>query len=289
MRKLREIRPETIFLQNSFMLLLTCAAYRALPGFPRARIIVDCHNKSLKRRLEGPGAGIFWLLKKWSFGHADAVIVSNEMLVPRARELCPTIFCLRDALPQLPSSSNDAQSRREAPDSLPDRFVLFICSLEPDEPTELIVQTADRVTKRLGLATLITGTGSKLARHPIAASNEMIHTPGFLPWDDYVRVLSTAVAVVVLTDDADCLMCGAYEGMSALRPLVLSNTDLLQRYFGDYAVLSEHDPESLCDAIDRSRSLPQQALEGARRRFEAEFEAEWERFARGIGALEMPV
>jgi glycosyltransferase involved in cell wall biosynthesis len=45
-------------------------------------------------------------------------------------------------------------------------------------------------------------------------------------------------------------VCGAYEAISAGKPLVLSNTKALRNYFGDFATYVNNDASSICAGIE---------------------------------------
>jgi hypothetical protein len=78
-----------------------------------------------------------------------------------------------------------------------------------------------------------------------------------------------------LTTREDCLVCGAYESVGAVKPQILSDTRALRGYFHKGAVYAEHSVGSLRGAIgelrERAASLKEEARELKR-----EKAAEWE-------------
>lgn len=270
--RLWQLRPEVIFLQNSYLLLLVCVVYKAIRPTRRTVVVVDAHNKSLKRALKGPLAVPFWRAKVWSFRRADLVVVSNPLLVPFAQMLCSRVSVLRDPPPQLalPRPPGPADKRQH---------VLFVCSSEADEPRSLIWETALRLEATLFLDILITGTiASKHVPDPVRRSRR-IFRPGFVPREQYEQLLCSAAVVVVLTSDADCLPCGAYEAIAAGRPIVLSDTALLRETFGEGPYFVAHDASTIAAAIERAaREASQERLLQTRAYLTSEFEREWGQF-----------
>lgn len=244
-------RPRVIYLQNSFLLLLVCAWYRKLCGRKVQAIVADCHNKSLKRRCGGSLASVFWRLKTFSFQAVDLIVVSNSALFPEARRLCDNVVSLIDPLP----SCSDPQ---RWPASVPPdrRFVLFVCSYEPDEPLALLADAIERLHSSTCLTFVLTGTpppGSPIAE---LGPLERVVLPGYVAWKEYLSLMYAAELVVVLTEDDDCLCCGGYEAVSCGRPLLLAEHPLLQEVFGSAATYTLLDAEALCDSIVASVDAP---------------------------------
>jgi glycosyltransferase involved in cell wall biosynthesis len=278
--RLWRLRPTVIFLQNSYLLLLVCIVYKSIRPAWRTVVVVDAHNKSLKRTLKGPLASLFWRAKAWSFQKSDLVVVSNALLVPFAQMLSPHVGVVRDPLPQLTLTT-----RRERADKR--LHVLFVCSFEADEPRHLIWETALRLEGTTSLNIVITGTiASKDIPGPVRRSRR-IFMPGFVSRHEYARLLFSAAVVVVLTADADCLPCGAYEAIAARRPIVLSDTALLRDTFGDGPHFVTHDPSATAAAIVRAAREPrEERLQHTRARLVSEFEREWREFNRELERLE---
>jgi glycosyltransferase involved in cell wall biosynthesis len=231
-------RPSTVFLQNSFMLLLVVAVYKRLSH--GVVIVADCHNKSLKRRLGGRLAALFMTLKRFSFRQVNLVVVSNASMVPHARILCPRVAVLRDPLP--------SEFRSCSPSGLASTpSALFPCSFESDEPVPLIFDAATRLAA-LGYNAIITGDTSRVAPNLLRQVGIGVSLVGFVPSRAYRQMVADADVVVALTRDDDCLMCAAYEATAARRPLVLSDTPALRSCFSGYAVFSTNDAESIVTA-----------------------------------------
>lgn len=276
-------RPRSIFIQNSFLLLLVCSLYRRLRIGGGVRIVADCHTKSLKRDLAGFMGPLFRAFKRWSFRQVDLVVVSNPLLVPIARRLCPRVAVLRDPLLEPPTAGPHTKVLLSSL-GLCGRYVLFICSFEPDEPIDLIFAVAEALAAE-DLTAVITGDLSRALSHAEVPRHPRILLPGFVPRPVYEAILMGASVVVVLSKDTDCLMCGAYEAIAAERPLVLSNTPLLRTVFGGCATYAPNDLMPILDAIQaRIGGLGPDFAYG-KRAFQSSFLEEWQAFLRVLGPV----
>ena len=81
---------------------------------------------------------------------------------------------------------------------------------------------------------------------------------GFVPEDHFIGLLLAADVVMDLTTRDNCLVCGAYEGVAAGKPLILSDSRATREYFSRGVVYTDNTPasieECLRDALaDRDR------------------------------------
>ena len=276
-RCLGKTRPKLVLLQNSFLLLVVCAAYKVTAA-PSAKLVVDCHNKSLKRTLTGPMGSVFRWLKSWSFRQSTAVIVSNPNLVAHAEVLNPRILVLRDPLPRFNATDGCAESR-DGPGP-----IVFVCSFDADEPSDLIVATAARAAEEVQLPVVITGDMPDVLREKHADSLSAIQAPGFLPRKAYIELIHRSSVMIVLTTEPDCLMCGATEALALGKPVVLSEHDLLKDYFGSFARYSRHEEDELLRAIKASLTVDCSAPARLRTRmkFDSDFNHEFGKLVTGM-------
>jgi glycosyltransferase involved in cell wall biosynthesis len=277
-------RPDVIFVQNSFLLLFACAIYRRLRRESRTRIVVDCHNKSLKRDLAGPLGYVFRVIKRWSFARVDMVVISNSLLMPFAKRLCPRVAVLRDPLPETVLSGSSIKDGPLPLPGLQHPFALFVCSFEPDEPAALIFKTAAALAGR-GITAVITGDSHLDASAEVVRGIPPVLLPGYLPAESYNALVQCADVIVVLTDDLDCLVCGAYEAIAAERPLVLSDTPLLRSVFGQCAAYAPHESAPLQRIIAARIGVLDPDFEHGKNLFQASFRAEWLTFRHALDEM----
>jgi hypothetical protein len=266
---LARVRPHEVFVQNSFLLMLVCAGYKKV-CWRRTLLVADCHNKSLRRQLPGILGPLFAALKSWSFRHADLVVVSNARIAAEAACLNSDVLVLRDPLPEIRQVGwrSDAPSNSEG-------AIVFVCSFGDDEPQEFLLSAADKLAACESKRVVVTGNVPARLRVAAETPHGGAARPGFLPQADYDRLLRTASVIVVLTNDTESLVCGAYEALSVRRPLVLSDHELLRRYFGRCAEYARHEFGSLSRALERAQTRGTGCVEYIR---------DWQRFVDGFDA-----
>jgi glycosyltransferase involved in cell wall biosynthesis len=234
-------RPTVICYQFSLALAVVLATYaRIRPS--SVVLIADVHTKALRRDGGRVARWLVYSLKGWALRTAATVLVTNEenaMFANLRFRVEPVI--LPDPIPRPPEPSSDPRaSTVEGPPC-----VVFICSFADDEPIDLIRRTAHHLG---GTAEVkVTGDPSKLG----AAERTLLEPilTGFLPESEYWELLRRAAAVVVLTTEAACLPCGAYEALAVRKRPVLLRDRFAREVFGDLAIFASPDPEALAAAV----------------------------------------
>ena len=69
---------------------------------------------------------------------------------------------------------------------------------------------------------------------------------------EFYSCLFRSQVVLDITTHENCLLCGAYEAMSACKPLVTSNSQILRTYFNKGTIYTEHDAGKIADAIRKA-------------------------------------
>ncbi len=263
-------KPDVVFCHFSFLLQLVIMIYKYVFRFGQVKVISDCHNKAMKRELQGPLGGLFAWFKKKIFQGVDLIIVTNTSLVGAAEKLCPNVAILRDPLTDWNGEDKVTREQLEAGGD----HVFFVCSFDKDEPVDLIFDSADAITRELGRKVIISG---KIQPHLVpekVKANENIILPGFMPLQQYKETLFMAAAVVVLTEDDDCLVCGAYESLGASRPTVVSATASLKACFGKSATYTMHTPGDVVQQVQAAITV-QSDPQDAQNAFEEAWRNEW--------------
>lgn len=270
---LRE-RPDVVFTHFSFVLQLMIVVYKYLFRFGNVKVVSDCHNKALKRKIDGPLSLIFLQFKKLVFHGTDLIVVTNTSLIDFARVYCSQVAILRDPLTDWEGS--DEKARVSKVDTNSD-YIFYICSFDKDEPIELIFDSALAITQELNCQVFISGRiPEQDVPERIKASNDVVLT-GFMSIEKYQETLFLASAVVVLTEDDDCLVCGAYESIGASIPTVLSKTASLKACFGGSACYTMHTPEDIVKQVRLALATSGESVE-SKRYFEKSWLAEWDAF-----------
>jgi len=204
-----------IFVQNPSIVLATLALL--LRPLLRYTLIMDAHNAGIY-----PAEGTNSRLQRiadWLIAHVDLVLVTNEGLARRVREVGGRPFVMPDPLPALTAPAGSVG---------PAPTVLFVCTWASDEPYVEVFKAAELLPD---VTVHVTGRskGRESAFGRKLPPNVVL--TGFVPRAEYERLLTSAHAVVDLTTREDCLVCGAYESVAAGAPFVLSNTKALREYF----------------------------------------------------------
>ena len=92
--------------------------------------------------------------------------------------------------------------------------------------------------KRAGFCLCVTGNYNKVKINPLDYA--CVTFMGYLPESIYYSKLFSCSVVLDLTENDNCLVCGAYEAMAAEKPLVTSNTCRLKRYLKKGTIFTDH-------------------------------------------------
>jgi glycosyltransferase involved in cell wall biosynthesis len=228
--------PLIIFAQNpSIILACLVVIYANLSG---KKVIIDAHNAGLFPA-EGKHRSLNWLASKL-FRWTTITIVTNEELARYVEKLEGNAISIPDPIPEI--------ERPGQVEALKGAYnILFICSWADDEPFVEVLRAAASMDE--GTCIYITGN-SKGKEHqtgqPLPGN---VVLTGYISEQQFNNMLFACDAVMVLTTRENCLLCGAYEGVAAGKPLLLSNTRALRNYFSRGAVYAENTVESITDAI----------------------------------------
>lgn len=232
-------RPDTVWVQSPpGMVPHILLALRAVTR--HYGLIVDCHNASMLPPWSH-FPGVAWVLNR-----SDRVLVHNEEMRKEAEALGvrpALIRVLEDPpplldLPVLPP---------KAPDARP--FVLVPCSFNADEHLPIpAVMGAARLLPEVDFK--ITGRKRKAEAQGLTKD-----TPANVTFTDYLTIegfeelLAGASVVLGVTSRTNCQLSVANEALGAHAPLVLSDTGILRKMFGDAALFAQNNPEALAGAL----------------------------------------
>jgi hypothetical protein len=261
LRVIRRAKPRVIYYQNPSLILSALLATLKFLRLTRAKLVGDFHNAGVH-----PPVARF--LVPWIVRHSDLVIVSNKNLEPDIRALGGRCMSVPDPIPHLHGGT-------EATTSAPGLFdVFFICSWAPDEPIVEVLRAAQIIAKvHPDMVMSITGR-PKLEKigwsEPVPAN---VRLTGFLAESEFERRLLAASVVLDLTTRADCMVCGAYEAVSAQVPMVLSNNEPTRSYFRKGALFTDNTAASIAEELLGARAHHAR-LRGEVVELKAELEAE---------------
>lgn len=259
---IRERRPRVLIVQNPSIALAFFALL--MRWFYRFRLVVDAHNEAVQ-----PFIHTSWpipALARLLMRRADLTIVTNGKLAGVVTAAGGRPFVLPDCLPAVPLEVNTPPVAGDPMD------VMVISTFAPDEPLAEIAAAAERLGD--GFRFHVTGNDRKLDPEIRARLPGNVRLTGFLPEHDYWILMRDSHLVLDLTLMPDCLVCGAYEALAALRPMILSDSDATRELFGSVAVLSGASADEIAGSLQRARDSFAE-LTAAMPRGRDRFEADW--------------
>lgn len=229
-------RPNVIFLHYSFLLLLIVVIYKKLHT-KNVIIVADCHNKALRRKIKRYGSIIFEKIKLFSFKNTDITIITNKGMIKDISKYHNNYFILPDKIPEFEVTVNSLKN---------EKYCVYISSFSIDEPVDEIIEAAKIIGDMIKL--YWTGKKSKSFLIEKKIPNNIIFT-GYLDYRDYYNLISNADCLLLLTTEDDCLQCGAYEGLNAGVPMVISDNKASREYFEDSAIYTKITSQAISSAI----------------------------------------
>lgn len=236
LRILSDAKPDVVFAQNPSIVLAFLVVLYGKIKKSKCKVIIDCHNVGVyPGRLQG--------LARWIAKNADACIVTNGTLANAVDSWGGRALIMPDPLPELIQAS---------PIELNSPSVLFICSWADDEPIEEVISAASMLlNKSIPAHFYITGK-PKLDLYP-SANNlpENTKLTGYLSEQDFDSYLECCDIVLDLTTRDECMVCGAYEGVAAGKPMLLSNNNATAQYFTKGVELTNNSAEDIATKLAR--------------------------------------
>jgi len=237
-------KPKLLFVQNPSIVLsvLSCT----LKFFFNYILVIDRHSNF---KLETIGSlrikyRLFHYISKYTVKNADLTIVTNTFLASLVKSWNGKSYILQDKLPDL-NRGNIVKLKGE-------KNIVFISSFSNDEPIREVITAAGLINERWVI--YITGNYKKFNEKNLIQKKlppNVIFT-GFLSEKDYQSLLASVDIVMALTTQSHTLTCGAYEGVSMSKPLILSNTYALKKYFVKGAIFTNATQQNIAYAINQA-------------------------------------
>lgn len=238
---------EILTTKPDFVVAQCPPTYSALPavitGIP---YIIDGHNPLFQVKLWQKIPLAQYLIK-----NATAVIVHNSEMLQLVKQLYPSIplFNIADPIEYISVSE-----KRE----IKAKQILVIASFDPwDEPVELLIEVMRELTD---YNFIVTANVSKLSPDIQQSLQQLknVNLTGFLPVEEYHAVLCSSLAALVLTTSQATQPSGACEALSSDTQLIVSQTSLTEKLFGEWAILVDNSTDSIVQAV---RSLSPQTID----------------------------
>ena len=157
---------------------------------------------------------------------------------------------LADKLPQLHSGSLPKQF-----DSLTAPLIVLVSTYADDEPIEEVILAAKEITTPFTL--LVTGKRVRAGTLLAHESDRIVFTD-FLSHQDFDCLVRNADLIIDLSTLENCLVCGAYEAVSAGVPALLSDSKATRATFTKGCLYSENTTPACRQAIELFLANPEQ-------------------------------
>ena len=236
---LASIRPEVVFVQNPSMLAaaIVCMLRRLL-GY---KAVVDRHTNFRFDSLDSINPkfiGYHWL-SKYTTRSADLTVVTNLYLKQVVEAWGGRGFVLQDKIPDLSGSRVERLKGKYN--------AVFICSYAADEPIQEVVSAAKLIDSKI--CVYITGNYKKANKSLLQEIPDNVILTGFLSEPDFEALIQSVDFALALTTKEHTLLCGAYEAVAALKPVIISDREALKAYFCEGVIVTDNDRKSIADAI----------------------------------------
>lgn len=244
LRLLSERKPKVVYVQNPSLILATLVL-AARPFLGRYKVVMDAHNEAV-----APFTHAYWpitSLTRHVLRAADVTIVTNAALADQVRQIGGNPHVLPDRLPTPPFTPT-SPLRLDGP-----LRVMVVATYAADEPIAEIIEAARSLGDQYQLS--ITGRETKLPAEQRARLPANVRQTGFLSEQAYWELMRDSHIVLDLTLKPNCLVCGAYESLAVLRPMVLTGNPATVDLFGKVAVMTnDHDAKAIADCLQRARA-----------------------------------
>jgi glycosyltransferase involved in cell wall biosynthesis len=219
---LLDSRPGIVFCQNpSIVLAFLLVILKRIFGMT---VFVDSHNAGIFPK-EG-NSPLLNRLARFIQRNADTTIVTNNALRLHVEGNGGRSFVLPDKVPCFPIPKIR---------SLKGKYnFLFICTFASDEPYVEVFEAARDIDP--GIFIYVSGNYSKKGVKQASLPGNVILL-GFIPEEEYIEMLNSVDATIVLSERENCLLCGAYETVAVEKPMILSNKKALTEYFNKGAYI----------------------------------------------------
>ena len=234
-------KPDYLFVQNPSLVLATLASLlRPIFGY---KLIVDRHTNFRLWTLNSRSIKwkFFHILSRYTTKSANYTIVTNEALRVLVNDWGGHGLILQDKIPNITVTEKDQLKGKYN--------IVFVSTYSADEPVMNVVNAFSRVSSDIYV--YITGNYNNFPqlRELQKQLPDNVILTGFLPDKEYIKLLNSVDALMVLTTVDHLLTCGAYEAVALHKPMILSATDAIQDYFYKGAIYTHPDSNSINASI----------------------------------------
>lgn len=231
-------RPCIVFVQDPPVFASLIVYLYTRLTFGQARFIVDAHTGALLHPCWKP----FRWLQKLIYRRALTVITTNRTLTELVRSWGADSTAL--AGPPINTPPGEAMPLDDKAFNL-----VLVNTFSPDEPLSIALKA---VANTPDVHLYVTGDVGKAPSSLLEAAPANVTFTGFLPDDDYLKLLRGADAIMVLTDKDFTLQLGGMEAIAVGKPIITSNLSFLRDYFSQGTVHVPNTSDGIRQGIIRA-------------------------------------
>jgi len=249
---LRE-KPRLVFCQNPSMVLtlIMCIMKKPL----KIKLIVDRHSNFLiGREVNSLYRKIFNIISSYTIKKSDMTIVTNEYLLENyIHSIGAKGYVLQDKIPCIKKDIVKKNTNKSE--------IFYINSFSSDEPIDEFFLAINDIDDRFYF--YVSGNYNKYIK-AIDKKGKNYELTGFVDDCEFIDILNSVDAVMVFTNNKHTITCGAYEGVSAEKPLIISDTKELKEYFNIGAIYCDNTSngirESIIKCFDNYEKLKEEVI-----------------------------
>jgi glycosyltransferase involved in cell wall biosynthesis len=232
-------RPKLVYGQNpSLILTLLLAVMKPLFGY---KLVIDRHTNFKLTSNKGLVDYVYHRISDFTLRKSDLTIVTNDYLAKLVQKKRGHSIVLEDKLPDM---------RNNGTKQLDGSYnIAFVTSFSKDEPIIEVIEALKDINDDVNL--YVTGNNKKYDSKVIDDAKKIsnIHFTGYLSENDFMTLLHSVDAIIVLTKFDYTMTCGAYEGVSIGKPMILSNTSVIKDYFTKGVIYCEPEKQSILNSV----------------------------------------
>jgi glycosyltransferase involved in cell wall biosynthesis len=195
---------------------------------------------------------------------ATITIITNNLLEKKVIANGGRPFIVPDPLPQ-PPDVPVMEVKGEF-------VVLVVCSFRDDEPVSEILQAAVTLPTRYRFYF----TGNFKRADIVPSAYPEITFLGYVNEEEYWGYMKACNVVMDLTKRDDCLVCGAYESIASLKPVILKDSKVNKDLFRAGCVYTSLSPEAIARSVIHCDTDYNHLLHDVKQ-FNSEYKQEWVR------------
>lgn len=230
-----KIKPKIIFVTNPPVFAVLCVALYC--SISKSHFVIDSHTGAFIGKW-----AFFVKIHKHVARKALLAITTNSFYDSIYRKWGVRSYIISDIVSDYPVGNT-----RELQGAF---NIVFICSFAPDEPIAEVIKAAAGLQSEVpDVIFYVTGNPQNADPELLRNIPDNIMLTGFLPDQDYFDLLHSADAIMVLCAHDNTMQQGAYEAVSASKPMILSDWSALRSIYPSGAVFVKNNAQSIQEGI----------------------------------------